>query len=118
MALNLLLSKIQLIYDMTASGVLILKTTDAAECSKQAVKYIRLNLHVFGSPRAPPTRVGRTRLITLVMLEALCDHLLEKPGLYLDEMVVFLWDEFGLPITDSSISRALSSIGWSKKTIQ
>jgi transposase len=118
MAPNLSLSKIQLIYNMTTSGVLISKTADAAKCSKQAVKYIRLNLHVFRSPRAPPTRVGRTRLITPVMLEALCDHLLEKPGLYLDEMAVFLWDKFGLPITNSSISRALSSISWSKKTIQ
>lgn len=28
------------------------------------------------------------------MTEALCDHLLEKLGLYLNEMVVVLWDEF------------------------
>jgi transposase len=49
------------------------------------------------------------------MLDALCDHLLEKPGLYLDEMAVFLWDEFGVLATASTISRALSSIGWSKK---
>jgi transposase len=50
------------------------------------------------------------------MLEALCDRLLEKPGLYLDEMAVFLWDEFHVRTTTSSISRALLSIGWSKKT--
>jgi hypothetical protein len=51
------------------------------------------------------------------MLEALCDHLLEKPTLYLDEMAVFLWDKFDILITTSSISRALTLIGWSKKTI-
>jgi hypothetical protein len=28
------------------------------------------------------------------MLEVLKEHLLEKPELYLEEMVVFLWDEF------------------------
>ncbi|KAJ6130060.1 hypothetical protein N7512_002840 [Penicillium capsulatum] len=28
------------------------------------------------------------------MIEALCGHLSEKPSLYLDEMAVFLWDEF------------------------
>jgi hypothetical protein len=50
------------------------------------------------------------------MLEALCDHLLEKPGLYLDEMALFLWDEFGTYITASSIRRALISKKWSKKT--
>jgi hypothetical protein len=50
------------------------------------------------------------------MLEALCDHLLEKPNLYLDEMAIFLWDEFDVQATKSSTSRALASKGWSKKT--
>jgi hypothetical protein len=40
------------------------------------------------------------------MIEALCDHLCEKPGLYLDEMVVFLWDEFQTMVTTSSIRKA------------
>jgi transposase len=118
MAPHLSPSKIQLICDMASCGMSISKTADAAECSKQAVKYIRSNLRVFGSPRAPLAQGGRARLITPVMLEALCEHLLEKPGLYLNEMAVFLWDEFNLEITISTISRALSSIGWSKKTIQ
>jgi hypothetical protein len=49
------------------------------------------------------------------MLDALLEHLLEKPGLYLDEMVVFLYDEFGAFVTKSSIHRALATAGWSKK---
>jgi hypothetical protein len=49
------------------------------------------------------------------MLEALCDHLLEKPDLYLDEMAVFLWDKFGTHVITSSIRRALISKEWSKK---
>lgn len=56
--------------------------------------------------------------ITPLKLEALCDHLLEKPSLYLDEMAVFLWDEFQTPAMTSSIKRALASQGWSKKTTQ
>jgi hypothetical protein len=28
------------------------------------------------------------------MLDALCEHLLEKPNLYQDEIAIFLWDEF------------------------
>lgn len=50
------------------------------------------------------------------MIEALCDHLFEKPGLYLDEMAIFLWDEFQTMVTTSSIRRALVAKGWSKKT--
>lgn len=49
------------------------------------------------------------------MLEALCEHLKEKPTLYQDEMAVLLWDEFGKHVTIQSISRALASVGWSKK---
>lgn len=52
------------------------------------------------------------------MIEVLCDHLFEKPGLYLDEMAAFLWDEFQTLVTTSSIRRALVSKVWSKKTAQ
>jgi transposase len=49
------------------------------------------------------------------MLQALQEYLLEKPGQTLNEMAVFLWDEFQIVISTMSISRALKSIGWSKK---
>jgi hypothetical protein len=49
------------------------------------------------------------------MLDALREHLLEKLGLYRDEMAVFLFDEFSILVTVSSISRAFASIGWTKK---
>jgi transposase len=50
------------------------------------------------------------------MLEALREYLLEKPDQYLNEMVVFLWDKFEALVTTSTVSRALKSIDWSKKT--
>jgi transposase len=49
------------------------------------------------------------------MLEALREHLRVKPGLCQDEMAVFLYDEFDILLSTSGISRALKSIGWSKK---
>lgn len=88
---------------------------EEAECSELTVKNIRRNLRQFGSVHAPPTRVGRRRTVTPSMLQALCEHLLEKSGLYLDEMVLFLWDEFDTLVTTSSIRRALIAKGWSKK---
>jgi hypothetical protein len=45
----------------------------------------------------------------VVMLEDLCGHLLEKSDLYFDEMAIFLWDEFDVQSTISTIGRALSS---------
>jgi hypothetical protein len=48
------------------------------------------NLRAFGSVEAPWNGGGRPRSVTPMMLEALREHLLEKPDRYLDEMAVFL----------------------------
>lgn len=82
---------------------------EAAEFSKRSIINISNNIGRFGNVRAPPTRVGRRRSITPPMIQALCDHLLEKPGLCVDEMVIYLWDEFRVRVTNSSLKRALAS---------
>lgn len=61
---------------------------------------------------------GRPCVITSVILEALCDHLLEKPDLYLDEMAEFLYDEFKMLVSTYTISWALQSHWWTKKVAQ
>ena len=110
-------SKLYLIRDMIESQSLTTsQMAEEAECSKLTITNIRRNLRLFGSVHAPPTRIGRKRTVTPPMIEALCDHLFEKPGLYLDEMAIFLWDEFQTLVTTSSIRRALVAKGWSKKT--
>ncbi|KAF9238003.1 hypothetical protein CBS147339_7612 [Penicillium roqueforti] len=78
-------SKLEMIHDMILSKSLnTSQMAEAAECSERSIINIRNNLHQFGNVRAPPTRVGRQRSITPPMLEAVCDHLLEKPGLHSD----------------------------------
>ena len=100
MAPRLPSSKLYLINDMIESQSLTTsQMAEEAECSKLTIINIRRNLRLFGSIHAPPTRIGRKRTVTPSMIEALCDHLFEKPGLYLDEMAVFLWDEFQTLIT-------------------
>nr|KMM64269.1 hypothetical protein CPAG_00621 [Coccidioides posadasii RMSCC 3488] len=120
MAPNLALSKLELIRDMITSdeSLTTSQMAEAVGCSTCAIKQIRSNLRLFGSISTPPINAGRPRSITPSMLEALCNHLLEKSSLYLDEMVVFLWDEFNVYTSKSAISRALSLHGWSKKTAQ
>jgi transposase len=86
-------------------------------CSPRGVQRIKQNLHFYGKTKAPSNGVGRPRSIRPPMLDALCEHLLEKPGLYLDKMKLFLWDEFEVFVSTFSIRRALKSIGWTKKTI-
>jgi hypothetical protein len=95
MAPRLSPSKLQFISDMIQSQSLTRhQIAEAAECSEQTIKNIRRNLRLFDNVHAPPNHIGRRRSVTPLMLEALFDHLLEKPGLYLDEMAIFLWDEF------------------------
>jgi transposase len=87
----------------------------AASCSDRSVRTIRANIRCFGSTKAPFNGVGRPRRITPAMLDALREKLLEKPGMYQDELVVFLYDEFDVLVNVSAVSRALKSIGWTKK---
>jgi transposase len=86
-----------------------------AGCSKRSVKAIRSNLRHFHSTKAPANGGGRRRSITPPMLGALRERLLEKPGLYQEEMALFLWDEFGVLISTHNISGTLRAVGWSKK---
>jgi transposase len=114
MALNLATSQHELIRDMIVSKSL--KNSQMAEvagCSPRSIKSIRSNPRCFGTTKAPSNGGGRPRSITSPMLETLGQHLLEKLFQYLDEIVVFLWDEFEALVIISSISRALASIDWS-----
>ena len=88
-------TKLYLIRDMIQSqSPTTSETAEQAECSERTIKNIRRNQQQFGNVHAPLNRVSRRRTIILGMLEALCDHLVEKPALHLDEIAIFLWDEF------------------------
>ena len=115
MAPNLAPSQHDLIRDMILDNKLkAYEMANIAECSERSIKAIRSNVHYFGTTKAPFNGRGRPRSITSPMLEALCEHLLEKPELYLEEMALFLGDEFKVLVSTSSISRALKSKRWSK----
>jgi hypothetical protein len=49
------------------------------------------------------------------MMSALCDHLLERPTLYQDEIAEYLMAEFSGHVSIYAVRRALISIGWSRK---
>ena len=117
MAPNLALSQHDLVGDMILDGKLTTrKMAQAADCSERSIKAMRSNFRCFGSTKAPPNRRGRRQSLTPHMLQVLRERLLEKPKLYLEEMAVFLWDEFDVWVSLSCISRALKSVKWSKKT--
>ena len=95
-----LASQHQLIGDMILSKSL--KQTEMAAvagCSERAIRRIASNLRLFGKTKAQWNGAGRRRIIMPQMLDALCERLLENPGLHGDEMAVFLYDEFGILVS-------------------
>jgi transposase len=118
MAPNLAESQHAQIRDMILDNRPSAEIADVVNCSERSVFAIKSNLRLFGSTKAPSNGVGRPRSITPPMLDALCEHLLEKPGLCRDEMVLFVLDEFNAQVTPFSIGRALKARGWTKKTIR
>lgn len=119
MAPRLAASQLEMIRDMINDKSLTTsQMAEAAGCSKHSIITISGNLRMFGDVRAPLILGGRPRIFTPIMIEALCDRLLEKPDLYLDEMAEFLYDEFDVFVSTYTIGRALRSHGWSKKVAQ
>jgi transposase len=116
MAPNLAAAQHELIGDMIASRSLTYaQIADAAGCSSRSVKSISKNLRYFSGTRAPSNGSGRPRYLSPPIADALRQYLLEHPGRYLDEQVVFLWDEFKVMVSNATISRSLTRMGWSKK---
>lgn len=62
---------------------------NVAMCSERSVTNIRKNMRLFGSPRSPLVPAGRPPNITPVMLDALRDHLAERPGLFVARWLSF-----------------------------
>jgi hypothetical protein len=110
MACRLSISKLHLIGDMLESQFTTSQMAEEAECT-----YLRLSIlsifGQFGIVYDRNTRIGPKKGCTPLTTTAPCDHLSEKPGLYLDEMAVFMWDELKTMITTSSIRRALIAVG-------
>lgn len=116
MAPNLAASTLQLIHDMILSNDLtVSKIAEAAGCSKRTIRRIRSNLHLYGNVKAPQNPGGWPRSLPPVMVKAMCDYLVEKPHLYLDEVALRLYEDFGKEVTECSISRAFKHKGWSNK---
>lgn len=92
--------------------------TNAAKCSRRSVSYINRKLRKFGCARPSLIQAGRPSMLTPLVLETLCNHLSNKPDLYLDEIAAFLAEEFNILPSHSSIQQALSTRGWTKKKLR
>jgi transposase len=86
-------------------------------CTTQTIYNMRNNMWIHNSPTAPRLRtIGRPLSITIAVLKGLIDFILRLPCVTLPEMAWFLWEEYGIKASESTISRALKKAKWSKKT--
>ena len=90
----------------------------ATHCTTHTIQRHRRILRVFGNISGLPNVGGRDPVLSKPIVAALIRHLFEKPDLYLDEMAWFIWDEFRMAVSRSTISRALNQAGWSKKQVK
>jgi hypothetical protein len=98
------------LHDMIRSASLSDKDiANVVNCSTRTVRSARANHLIFGNVSAPNNVRGRRPSIPSHVLNALLDHLLTKPDLYLDEMADFVWDQYELVISVASVRRSLKA---------
>ena len=51
------------------------------------------------------------------LMQALKQFLHAKPSKYIDEMAYFIWDEFDVMLSESTMKRGLARIKWMKKKV-
>ncbi|KAF4547214.1 Hypothetical protein D9617_52g060350 [Elsinoe fawcettii] len=88
---------------------------DSCSISKRSVMRYKANLRLFGSAESPYTLRGPLRLIDPIALSALLQVLIYKPTMSLDEMGVYLYDQYGVAASLPTVHRASTEIGWSRK---
>ena len=87
----------------------------AAGCSRNTIGRIRTNLRGFGCTTAPRKPRGRRRSLTPTMRKALHEYIRIWPDRYLDELSIYLADDFDEVVSVSTISRELKRARLSKK---
>ena len=93
------------------TGVEPLQIASEVRVSHQWVYQLRQTLDAFDTVSPPHLGVqGRPRKITAEAKQDLLDFLDDNPSAYQDEMIEFLLSEFGISMTQSTVSRLLKNL--------
>lgn len=85
-------------------------------CGVSTVYVIQENLFIYGSPSRPRLRqTGAPRKVSKAAEDDLICWLEEQPWAQQSEMVWYLWEEWGMQVHRSTISRILKRRGWKEK---
>ncbi|KAK9489364.1 hypothetical protein V1508DRAFT_428250 [Lipomyces doorenjongii] len=104
---------------MAESGSSVDQIAKELGCCTKTVKRIKHNFKLWQSHQSPPEgRLGRPSKINDAMLVDLLEHLLRHPLADLEDMRSFIYDQFGVIVSASNISRTLKKNSWTKKKIR
>ena len=80
----------------------------AVNCGVSTIYRIQENLFIYGSPFKPSFRpIGGPRKVSTAAENSMMEYLKEYPWAMQNELVWFLWEEWGLNVHRSTVSRIL-----------
>ena len=88
-----------------------------AKYSHRAIQRIRRKLERHGRKRLSRIHFGPRRALSSQMIVALLYRLNKAPNLYLDEMAWYIYDSFGVVVSQQTIATELRVAGWSRKLV-
>jgi transposase len=100
---------------MSADGELINKIAQVVHCTPRTVRNVQANIVRYRTTTAPANRTGPDPKITPFMQERLCEALVDEPEMVSRKMISFLYKEFGVEVSPSTITRTLQKIKWTRK---
>ena len=82
-----------------------------------SVHNIRRDIRLYGISARPPRPPlgGRPYAASSTVMRSLEDYILRNPWVYQDEIAGFLWQEWGLDVHQSTVSRMLRRMRFSRK---
>lgn len=84
--------------------------------SLRTLQSMRKSWGLYGTVFIPSeNKGGRPRVISELHEHALLEYLEQRPMSYLDKMALFLLDEYGLIVDETTVWRALHRLGWTRK---
>ena len=109
-------STLQTVLDRIQIGVNDTQIWRQTGVARMSTRIYRRNLVAWGQPHAPwCVKTGRPTILCEVHRVRLRGYLKGRPQAYLEEIRDWLYDEFDLELSISSVSRELKKMKWSRK---
>lgn len=106
----------QSVMEHIAAGQIDSVVSAACGVDRHTVAKLRLSLEYWGQCYPPSTvRLGRPPLLRQAQIEGLAEYLKGRPSAYLDEMQLFLYEDYDVIASLPTVWRALMKLNYSRK---